>query len=89
MLCDDFISVKISLLRLGKPVWFNLGQQLKGRNIRTNWAARKAMVPGEGMDLFICLSVGHDPQLKELLIFKQILFVRALGNVFRTVENMH
>ena len=53
MLCDDFISVKISLLRLGKPVWFNLGQQLKGRNIQTNWVARKAMVPGEGMDLFI------------------------------------
>ena len=47
------------------------------------------MVPGEGMDLFISLSVGHDPQLKELLIFKQILFVSALGNVFRTVENMH
>ena len=89
MLCDDFISVKIFLLRLGKPVWFNLDQQLKGRNIRTNWAARKAMVPGEGMDLFISLSVGHDHQLKELLIFKQILFVSALGNVYRTVENMH
>ena len=36
---------------------FYTGQQLKGRNIRTNWAARKATTPQSKFSLLVCIII--------------------------------